>query len=789
MTKELQVYQHLVAEKYNQYNELFLRLPFQNVPEAGMELPKFTQYCLEQLERGIAPDEIVDRYFSNTSEEEKFQTLFLFLQFVERQIVLFDALEDSAFALTHDLNGAGTLKNLLAQSDFGTIPNSYQTRIVLTAHPTQFYSSYILHLIRDLMIAIKTENLADLKLLLLQMSKTPFLRDEQPTPIDEAEFLMSYLTDIFYPVIKEIHQELYPRTQSHGPFIQIGFWPGADRDGNPNVTANVTLEVARTLKSNILKCYRNDIIKLSDRLTFKNVIAEIKNIDSKLEHYHSSDELLADLHAIKNIVMEQHNGLFIELIDELITAVTCFGFYFASLDLRQDSRTHSEFIGDIDIEAALQQPAKTVDLSDEVIATFATIPTIQKQNGPKALQRYIISNTQNANNVLEVMLLAHWAGLDIENLSFDIVPLFETINDLKHAPDIMEQLFSHPVYQKQLAQRNQQQTIMLGFSDGTKDGGYITANWSIYTAKRQLTNIAKKYGIDVIFFDGRGGPPARGGGNTRNFYRAQAKNIAQQQIQLTIQGQTISTNFGTLDSAKYNIEELLTAGLEKEMPPIPETLDPMMAQLSKISAEKYNQLKQHPDFLEYLEHVTPLLYYGELNIASRPPRRGKSGALTLEDLRAIPFVGAWSQMKQNVPGYYGVGTALSKLPEGELKQLYQDSLYFRTLIDNTMQSLKKTYFTLTQYLKHNEKHAAFWQLLFDEAELTKTMILNITETDELLSFDPVTKLSIELREKIVLPLQVIQQYALINANSGAEVYKKLILKSMATNINASRNSA
>lgn len=789
MTKELQVYQHLVAEKYKQYNELFLRLPFQNVPEAGLELPKFSQYCLAQLENGAAPDQIINSYFSDTSEEEKFTKLFLFLQFVERQIVLFDALEDSAFGLTHDLNGDGSLTGLAANIDLKKIPSDYQTRTVLTAHPTQFYSSYILHIIGDLILAIQTENIEELKQLLLQMSKTPFQSDKQPSPIDEAEFLVSYLNDIFYPVLKSIHQELYANTQSHRPFIQIGFWPGADRDGNPNVTAETTLEVAKILKRNIIQCYQSDLLKMSERLTFKQVISKIKHIEAQLDLYSSSDELLKDLDEIKHIIINEHNGLFVELIDELITAVTCFGFYFASLDLRQDSRVHSEFIGDIDIEAALQKAPPKIDQNDDVIAAFKTIPIIQKQNGEKALQRYIISNTQSAKNLLEVMLLAHWAGLDINHLNFDIVPLFETISDLKNASQIMETIFTHPLYKKHLAQRGEQQTIMLGFSDGTKDGGYITANWSIYTAKRELTKLAKKHNVHLIFFDGRGGPPARGGGNTHKFYRAQANDIAQQQIQLTIQGQTISTNFGTKVAAQYNIEQLFTADLEQDTEHPPKNLAAIMEQLSEISAEKYIELKQHPDFLEYLEHVTPLHYYGDLNIASRPPRRGSSEKLTLEDLRAIPFVGAWSQMKQNVPGYYGVGTALAKIPEAELKILYHNSLYFRTLIDNTMQSLEKSYFTLTKYLQNDEKHSVFWQLLFDEAELTKNIILKITESDELLAFDPVTKLSIQLRENIVLPLLVIQQYALINANSTDEVYKKLILKSMATNINASRNSA
>lgn len=354
---------------------------------------------------------------------------------------------------------------------------------------------------------------------------------------------------------------------------------------------------------------------------------------------------------------------------------------------------------------------------------------------------------------------------------------------------------------------------MLGFSDGTKDGGYVTANWEIFKAKKKLVAIAKSFEIEVIFFDGRGGPPARGGGKTHQYYRAMENTIKQKQIQLTIQGQTISSNYGNPASASYNIEQLFTAGLYARLlhdkkNNISGKEAGLIESLSAISAEKYHQLKLHPLFLPYLEKITPLEYYGELNIASRPAKRSASKDLDFENLRAIPFVGAWSQMKQNIPGFYGLGTALQTLIErGQgkaLKNLYKESLFIRTLFGNSMQSLVKSYFPLTHYLSADPEFGEFWKLLDDEAQLTIRMLKEVSGQKELLEDDVVVAESIKMREEVVLPLLVIQQYALMSLRrlerfkkakvtlidkERKHIFHNLVLKSLAANINASRNSA
>ena len=368
----------------------------------------------------------------------------------------------------------------------------------------------------------------------------------------------------------------------------------------------------------------------------------------------------------------------------------------------------------------------------------------------------------------------------------------------------MNTLYSDHNYRTHLTQRSSKQTIMLGFSDGTKDGGYMSANWNIYRAKENLTRISIQNEIDVLFFDGRGGPPARGGGNTHNFYASLGQNIASSQIQLTVQGQTISSNFGTSQSAQFNMEQLITAGLENSlMIDEAKVLQPnersILEQLSDISLKHYTLLKENQLFTEFLEEMSPLNYYGMANIGSRPSKRGQSEKLELDDLRAIPFVGAWSQLKMNIPGFYGLGKALEELSEAgklhEVQSLYKRSKFFRTLIENSMQSMCKTFFPLTAYMANDPKYGAFWSQLSEEFERTQKWVLTISGQPELLSNNPGIKASIALRENIVLPLLVIQQYALITlrekdiSDKHRAALEKLIVRSLYGNINASRNSA
>ncbi|HSU51420.1 MAG TPA: phosphoenolpyruvate carboxylase, partial [Segetibacter sp.] len=326
-------------------------------------------------------------------------------------------------------------------------------------------------------------------------------------------------------------------------------------------------------------------------------------------------------------------------------------------------------------------------------------------------------------------------------------------------------------------------------------------------AKRELTEISRKYDISVVFFDGRGGPPARGGGKSHKFYASMGKEVSNKEIQLTIQGQTISTGYGSVESARFNMEQLLNAGISNELlsgkeKTLSDGEERVMNDLAVESLKAYLDLKGDPEFMNYLSDVSPLKFYSETNIGSRPSKRGTSSKLTIKDLRAIPFVGSWSQLKQNLTGYYGVGYAMKVLDDQgrleEIRDLYRNSLFFKTLIDNCEMSMKKCFFPLTAYLANDAKYGEIWNRIYSEYELTEKYILAISGQDELMGNYPVEALSIQMREKIVLPLLTIQQYAMAkireldeqNATTEEkQIYQKLVMRCSFGIINAGRNSA
>jgi phosphoenolpyruvate carboxylase len=402
-------------------------------------------------------------------------------------------------------------------------------------------------------------------------------------------------------------------------------------------------------------------------------------------------------------------------------------------------------------------------------------------------------------SVLFVYALFRWCTPDGE-VPVDIVPLFETMEGMQNAGNVMQELFELPDYRLHVKARTDRQTMMLGFSDGTKDGGYLAANWSIFKTKEILTEVCGRFGVKAIFFDGRGGPPARGGGKTHRFYAAQSQKTAKHEIQLTIQGQTISSKYGTNEHFMFHFEQLLTAGLSNSFNMRNNELSDedrlLMDELARRSFEKYVALKNHACFLPYLEKKSTLKYYGMANIGSRPAKRGTKAKLELSDLRAISFVGSWSQLKQNVPGYFGIGHAIhSMVEEGrldDLKKLFLEVPFFKALILNSMMALSKSNFKLTSYIARDDEFKDFWKMLQEEFMLSKEMVLLVSGYNQLMEEEPLTRKSIEMREQIVLPLLVIQQYALQKIDQGAEqqqIYEKMVTRSLYGNINASRNSA
>lgn len=837
-----------VSTRYHIYNSLFLNLPFSSVYRTGTLLPLFQQAVEKGFQEGKSPTDILEKFFEDYAEEvsvgERFDLLFNFIQYVERQIVLFDSIEDAAFDKLHNLSGKGTLPALLlrASTEGATEKlkrklDSFRMRLVLTAHPTQFYPGHVLAIINDLEQSIRDNDLNAINLLLQQLGKTAFINREKPTPYDEAVSLCWYLENVFYETVPRIISSLAkglkinPVEWKNQDLITIGFWPGGDRDGNPFVTYDVTLQVAKRLRETILKCYHRDLRSLRRRLTFRGVGEIIITAERQVYNaligsgkgYESPERLQKELSQARKILVEQHNGLFLDLLDSFMLKVEMFGFFFASMDIRQDSRKHAEAWDEIlnktgnkgisklppdqQLKALLKLkltvPVKRLKgtVAEDFVESLNAARLIQSENGEKACHRYIISNCGSALDVIRVFQLARLI-FKKKSLPLNVIPLFETIDDLMHAEAVMEELYKIPVYKAHLKKRENRQIIMLGFSDGTKDGGYLRANWSIFKAKENLTRISRKHGINVIFFDGRGGPPARGGGNTHDFYASLGNQIESKEIQITIQGQTISSNFGKPVSCQYNLEQLLSAGIENEVFNATDELTAkdkqLIDQLADEGYKAYLNLKHNPLFVPYLEKVTPLLFFGLTNIGSRPAKRGNAGPLLLEDLRAIPFVGSWAQMKQNIPGFYGVGSALMALHEkgkwDQLKDLFKRSLFFRTLLGNSMMSLRKTYYPATRHLQRDKEFGDLWSMMYDEYRLSVDQILKVSGMDELMENNPVNRDSIELRERIVMPLIAIQQYALQNlrkknADKLIQKYQQLILRCTFGIINAGRNSA
>lgn len=846
-----------VLSKYQIYNSIFMTLPFDTITKTGVLLPLFHETCQKGFKDGQNPTEIVttffEKYQARRSEESRINLMFRFIQYIERQVVLFDAIEDAAFPVVNNMDGIGTLRSLKESTrasgkldELRQYLEEFKVRIVLTAHPTQFYPGAVLAIITDLTEAIKDNDLLRINDLLAQLGKTPFFKDKKPTPYDEAISLIWYLENVFYhsfgKIFDYIQSNIFEGEEVNNDIINVGFWPGGDRDGNPFVTPEITLKVANRLRETIIKNYYRDVRRLKRKLTFDGVEDRVLKLEAQLysivlqqESDLTLQSFTEELEAIRKVIIEKHQSLYVDEITSLLNKVKLFGFHFSNLDIRQDSRAHAKVFNtmvdtliengsdifpknyhDLTEKDQVQLLSKIkgkVDLSlikDEdalkALKTIEVIKTIQENNGERAANRYIISNNQTTLNVMQLFAMLKLVAFH-DKLTVDIGPLFETITDLENAHLVMEELYTNPEYSAHLKSRGNKQTIMLGFSDGTKDGGYLMANWAIYKAKERLTEVSRKYDVTVIFFDGRGGPPARGGGKTHDFYASLGPTIEDKEVQLTIQGQTISSNFGTLESSQYNLEQLISSGLynslsDTDLRMVPENRE-VMDNLAKLSYKAYSSFKQHEKFIPYLEHMSTLKYYAKTNIGSRPSKRGKSEGLVFEDLRAIPFVGSWSQLKQNVPGFFGVGTALKHYEDAgefdKVQTLFKSSNFFRTLIENSMMSLSKSFFDLTKYMSEDPEYGEFWNIIYKEFETSKRLILKLTGYKELMQEEPAGKASINVRESIVLPLLTIQQYALkkiqelqkkgVTEGEEFEVYQKMVTRSLFGNINASRNSA
>ncbi|MFT6368927.1 MAG: phosphoenolpyruvate carboxylase, partial [Maribacter sp.] len=638
-----------VNNKFNVYNSLFLNLPYRNIDNVGMLIPLLMDQSQKGLKAGLNPKEILEAFFENfadlKTEEERIDFMFRIIQYVERQVVLYDSVEDAAFPKLHKHSSSLSLKDYFQlidnNNDWDSILdklNSFSARIVLTAHPTQFYTPAVLDIITNLRTLILEDRIDEIDVVLQQLGLTSLVNAKKPTPLDEAKNIIYTLRHVYYDAIGDMYAYIKgsagnPKFENHD-IVKLGFWPGGDRDGNPFVTANITKDVMNELRVTLMKCYYNDLKGLQNKLTFREVQEPINKLRGNLytAMFDSSkdvgyEDIIGPLNQIREALVYKYHNLYLTELDLFIDKVKIFKTHFATIDIRQDHSMHTKVMhavllknGFIKVELGELSEAELIDIlmhknlvlnandyDEEIvkdtIKNVSQLAYIQAKNGEQGCNRYIISNSEDVFSILYVYALFRWCGWADKEITFDIVPLFETMKGMDNAEPTMQQLFNLPEYRTHLENRNNKQTIMLGFSDGTKDGGYLKANWSIFKTKEDLSMVCDQNDIAAIFFDGRGGPPARGGGKTHRFYAAQTNKVANNEIQLTIQGQTITSTYGTKEQFIYNSEQLLTAGLSntilgKEIT-ISEEARTLIEELSELSFDKYDALKHHDKFMPY----------------------------------------------------------------------------------------------------------------------------------------------------------------------------------------------
>ncbi|MDL4839066.1 phosphoenolpyruvate carboxylase [Aquibacillus rhizosphaerae] len=539
--------------------------------------------------------------------------------------------------------------------------------------------------------------------------------------------------------------------------------------------------------------------------------------------YQSVEELLSDLYLIQSSLTNHHpNNNPIKLLRQVIRQVEIFGFHLASLDIRNHSGEHesalSEVLKTVNIDSdykqlsetdkvktltsILEDPRPMISIYDEftpetqeVINTFRMIKKAQDTFGERAIEVYLISMTQTVSDLLEVLVLAKEAGLyrvlpDGEVISkLHVAPLLETIEDLKNGPEMVEQLFNIPLYRKHLASRSDLQEVMLGYSDSSKDGGTLTANWELYKAQQDIHDIASRFGVKLKYFHGRGGSLGRGGGPLYSSLLSQPPVTLGDGVKITEQGEVLSSRYLLSDIAYRSLEQatstMMTAimGIDNssESTQMPSNdAEKAMSDISDYALDKYQSLVfNDPGFLTYFNEATPLHELGDLNIGSRPMKR--KGSNRFEDLRAIPWVFAWTQSRQLLPAWYAAGTGLNTFIEKSgnlelLQEMYEKWPFFQATINNLQMALTKADLTTAKEYTKMVSDETIQKRIFDqiteEYNLTKAMVLKITGQSDLLDNQPNIKESVRLRNPLVDPLNLFQVDLVSELRSGTEVDKK-----------------
>ncbi|APC50058.1 phosphoenolpyruvate carboxylase [Virgibacillus halodenitrificans] len=774
--------------------------------------------------------------------------------------------ESQSFSLEKTVSN---VKNYdLTNEDIQDVLNELSVELIMTAHPTEATKRTVLEIQKRISeILRKLDNPQTTKNERAYVEESLFnevtalwhtdeLRHRKPEVLDEVKNGLYYFDQTLFHTLPDVFQDLEMQLQSQiseedwkvPNFIQFGSWIGGDRDGNPNVTPEITWKTLGMQRELILKKYDSTIVDLmrrfsqsSERITinpqfiekveqeegtylvdkekwpvksevyrrkFAIILKRLRETGKTENGYQFSEELANDLIEIKEHA-EAHlpKPKKLKTLRKAIRQVQMFGFHLATLDVRNHSGEH---------EAAIHEILKAVHVTDDysnlteeekqkillevlndqrplllfdgsyseatqkMLRVFRMIKKAHEEFGKRAIEVYLISMTEAPSDLLEVMVLAKEAGIyrlypdgSVES-DIDVAPLLETIDDLIAGPKIMQTLFDTDVYRKQLQSRDRRQEIMLGYSDGSKDGGTLSANWRLFKAQLEIHNTAREYDIRLKFFHGRGGSLGRGGGSLNTSILSQPMETLGDGVKITEQGEVLSSRYLLEDIAYRNLEQA-AAALFEACAKVSSSSDQVelrqkewedaMEAISEKSLRKYQSLVfGDPDFLTYFNQATPLTELGALNIGSRPMSRKNSQRF--EDLRAIPWVFAWTQSRHMLPAWYAAGTGLQSFIEENgsnleiLQTMYKEWSFFHSTINNLQMALMKADMkTAKEYLELVEDPVLanrIYEDIAEEYERTKKALLQISGNEELLSHTSNIKESVHLRNPYVDPLNFLQ---------------------------------
>lgn len=731
---------------------------------------------------------------------------------------------------------------------------------VLTAHPTQVQRTTMLDLTNHIHVLLRKYR--DVRMGLLNEQKwhnnlrryieiimrTDMIREKKLKVTNEITNVMEYYNSSFLQAVTNLTEEYKRLAKQHGidlknpTPITMGMWIGGDRDGNPYVTAETLKKSALTQCEVIMNYYdtkvanlyrefslSTGIVKVSEavqemaylsednsiyrekelyRRAFYYIQTKLKNtktyfIDQiKTEpHYHKIEEFKHDLLAIKQSLLENKGEAMISgEFTELLQAVEVFGFYLASIDMRQDSSVHEACVAELLASAGIVEHysklsedekchvllnellydprilsathTKKSALLQKELEIFQTARELKDKLGDAVIKQTIISHATSVSDLLELAVMHKEVGLiDKEFARVQIVPLFETIEDLDNSYDTMKKYLSLPIAQKWIASNNNYQEIMLGYSDSNKDGGYLSSCWTLYKAQQQLTAIGDEFGVKITFFHGRGGTVGRGGGPTYEAITSQPLRSINDRIRLTEQGEVIGNKYGNKDAAYYNLEMLVSATInrmitkKKSDTSTSNRYEHIMDQVVERSYQIYRDLvfgNEH--FYDYFFESSPIKAISSFNIGSRPAAR--KTITEIGGLRAIPWVFSWSQSRVMFPGWYGVGSSFKEFidenPEENLaflRKMYKNWPFFQSLLSNVDMVLSKSNmniaFEYAQLCEDKEVQEIYYTIL-DEWQLTKNVILAIEDYDDLLEENPYLRDSLEYRMRYFNILNYIQ---------------------------------